>query len=150
MFVPSTFNCSGHVFYVYPPIDGPPGADCPGAAAGINNCLSASVCGNTLVSGAFGFRFVGNNAQALVMNNNFGNATYRGIGIIGGDSPSVDYLSTAQIFSNTLGEGVSFHVQLQNTNSFGWFLGGNIYVNTNGNIIPPFFDPASAAVHFCN
>jgi len=84
--------------------------------------------------------------NALILNNNFSGAAYRGIGY----RSAGDYLSTAQIFGNTLCEGVSFHVQATYTNSFGWFLGGNTNVDTNLNIVPLFLDPAASAVHIFN
>jgi hypothetical protein len=84
--------------------------------------------------------------NAVILNNNFSGAAYRGIGY----QSAGDYLSTAQIFGNTLGQGVSFHIQLTYTNSFGWFLGGNTYMNTNSNVVPLFIDPASSAVHIYN
>jgi hypothetical protein len=120
--------------------------DAPGAAAAMKDCLSASVCGNTLVAGGQGFVFQGPNRSALILNNNFSNATYRGIGYFTGN----DFLNTAQIFGNTLNEGVTFHVQLSYTNSFGWFLGPNIYLDTNSNSVAPFCDPLSSSVHIAN
>jgi len=81
-----------------------------------------------------------------VMNNNFAGATYGGVGyFFTGDS-----IANAQIFSNILGEGVTFHVQLPYTNSFGWFLGSNKYVTTNSTAVPLFADPASSAIHIFN
>jgi len=104
----------------------------------------ANVCGNTLVAGKVAFSFVGSNTSAVILNNNFGAAAYRGIGYVStGDS-----LSTAQIFGNTVGQGVSFHVQFPSSNSFGWFLGRNTYLNSSSNT--PFLDPASSAVHIRN
>jgi hypothetical protein len=77
------------------------------------------------------------------MDNNFANVTYRGIGIANG----VGSLQSASIFNNVLGEGSTFHVQVSFTNSFGWFLNGNEYLNASNNSVPPFLDPASSAVH---
>ena len=98
------------------------------------------------ISGGHGFFFTGGCSNALILNNNFSGAAYRGIGY----QSAGDYLSTAQIFGNTLGQGVSFHVQLTYTNSFGWFLGNNTNVNTNLDVVPAFLDPASSAVHIFN
>ncbi len=62
--------------------------------------------------------------------------------------PIGDSLNAAQIYSNTLSEGTTFHVQLTATNSFGWFLRGNTYVDTNMNIMSsPFLDPLSPSAH---
>ncbi len=98
------------------------------------------------MAGGHGVLFGSECGNALVMNNDFGAAAFRGVGyLVLGES-----LNGAQIFGNTLGEGVSFHVQLASTNSFGWFLRGNTYLDTNSNVVPPFFDPASAAVHLSN
>jgi len=119
------------------------GVDYPGAAAYIQYCTWANVFGNTLVSGNYGVSFDINCGNALIMNNNFANATYRGIGIgEGGGS-----LQSASIFNNILGEGFTFHVQIPFTNSFSWFLNQNIYLNAFTNSVPPFLDPASSAVH---
>ena len=80
------------------------------------------------------------------MNNDFGAVTYCGIGYqyIG------DSLNSAQIFSNILGQGVNFHIQLPYTNSFGWFVGSNIYLDINSNSNSVFMDPISSAVHIFN
>jgi hypothetical protein len=80
------------------------------------------------------------------MDNDFRGVTYGAIGY----ASTGDYITSAQIFSNVLGEGVSFHVQLPYTNSFGWFLGNNIYSNTNANSVPLFTDPASSVMHIFN
>jgi hypothetical protein len=141
---PYTLNFSGNSLYLYAAFDQT--GDSPGAAVGVYNCLAANVCGNTLTNGGHGFYFQGGCSNALILNNNFGGATYRGIGY----GSTGDYLNTAQIFGNILSEGVSFHVQLIYTNSFGWFLGGNTNVNTNSIVVPLFMDPASSAVHIYN
>jgi hypothetical protein len=49
-----------------------------------------------------------------------------------------------------LSEGVTYHVQLPYSNSFGWFLGSNSYVTTNATFVPLFTDPASSAIHIFN
>ena len=113
----------------------------------VQYCQKANVCGNTLFSGGYGFGFALTNGSALILNNNFSGATYRGIGY----GSAGDSLNAAQIFGNILGEGVSFHVQIPYTNSFGWFLGtNNTYLNAFSNSVPPFLDPASSAVHISN
>jgi hypothetical protein len=143
---PYTYNCSGNCFTLYPPFDVSTAKDDPGPAAGASGCRTANVCGNTLFAGGYGFNFTGANSNALILNNNFGAAAYRGIGyILSGDS-----LNSAQVFGNTLSEGVSFHVQLNYTNSFGWFLGNNTNVNTNSIVVPLFTDPASTTIHIFN
>jgi len=58
--------------------------------------------------------------------------------------------ASARDFRNILGQGVSCHVQLTYTNSFGWFLGSNKYVTTNSTAVPLFADPASFAIHIFN
>jgi hypothetical protein len=141
---PFTINFSGNSLYLYPPFDAT--NDFPAAAVNVAQCQAANVCGNTLSNGSLGFIFTGTNASALILNNNFSNAAYRGIGYLyNGDS-----LTTAQIFGNSLGEGVSFHIQLPYTSSFGWFLGSNTYVTTNMTAVPLFADPASSAIHIFN
>lgn len=144
--LPYKVNVSGNSFSLYPAYNVT--ADYPGAAVLVQDCQSASVCGNTFGTngGGLGFSFHGTDNSALILNNNFSNVTYRAIGYGGaGDS-----LYTAQIFGNILGEGVSFHVQLTASNSFGWFLDQNTYLNSSSNSVPPFLDPASSAVHIVN
>jgi hypothetical protein len=141
---PYSYNFSGNCVTLYPPFGF--FGEWPGTAAGAQGCRSASVCGNTLVAGGQGFWFLGANTNALILNNNFANASYRSVGY----QTAADSLSTAQIFGNTLGDGVSFHVQLPDANSFGWFLGQNTFVDTNSNIVPAFLDPASSAEHTSN
>jgi hypothetical protein len=139
-----SFNCSGNSLKLFSAFDAT--NDWPGFAAEAAGCLTANVVGNTLIAGGYGFAFSGPNTNALILNNQFGTASYRAVGCFyTGDS-----LSTAQIFGNTLGEGVSFHVQLHYADSFGWFLGNNTNVNTNSIVVPLFTDPASAAVHIYN
>ena len=140
---PFTINFSGNSLNLYLAFDS--SSDYPGAAVNVARCQAANVCGNTLIAGGYGFYFSGTNAGALILNNNFSGPTYRGIGYLSvGDS-----LTTAQIFGNTLGQGVSFHAQLPYTNSFGWFIGSNTYVtNISTNVL--FTDPASSAIHIYN
>jgi hypothetical protein len=141
-----SYNCSGNSFTLYPTFDVQTTYDDPGFAAEAAGCQTASVCGNTLFAGCLGFYFTGASTNALVLNNNFGAASYRGIGYaLSGDS-----LNSAQIFGNTLCEGVSFHVQLHYVDSFGWFLGNNTNVNTNSIVVPLFTDPAATAIHIFN
>jgi len=99
--------------------------------------------GNTLGSGGHGVLFNTGCTNAIIMNNNFANATHRGIGLAEGGGS----LQSASIFNNILGSGSTFHVQLPFTNSFGWFLNQNIYLNAFTNSVPPFLDPAASAVH---
>jgi hypothetical protein len=141
-----TINFSGNELALSPPVEPSASHDYPGAAVAVDLCQSASICGNTLVSGGHGFLIFNGANQALVLANNFSGAAYRGIGYdqYGGS------LQTASIFQNIIGEGVSFHIELPYTNSFGWFLGGNTYLNAASNSVPPFLDPASSAVHLFN
>jgi hypothetical protein len=139
-----TINCSGNTFTLYPAyneVNQP-----PAAAAGIDLCQAASVCGNTLVTGGYGLLFTRSNGRALLLNNNFAGATYRGIG----HETGIDTLTNAQILGNTLGEGVSFHAQLPYANTFGWFFRQNTYLDASSNSVPPFLDPASSAAHLSN
>jgi hypothetical protein len=143
---PYAYYCSGNCFTLYPSFGVPTADDDPGFAAEAAGCQRASVCGNTLFAGGYGFYFTGANSNAFILNNNFSGAAYRGIGyILSGDS-----LNSAQIFDNTLCEGVSFHVQLHYVDSFGWFLGNNTNVNTNSIVVSLFTDPASTAIHIFN
>jgi len=139
--LPYTINFSGNCLTLYPPFVSV--YDYPGAAVGIQDCSWANVFGNTLISAGHGVAFGSQCGNAVIMNNNFANATYRGIGIgeYGGTVESVS------IFNNILGSGSTFHVQLPFTNSFNWFLNQNIYLNAFTNSVPPFLDPAASAVH---
>ena len=87
--------------------------------------------------------FLLTNNAALILNNNFSNATFGSIGY----GAAGDSLNSAQIYGNTLNEGVTFHVQLTYSNSFSWFFRHNTYVEASTNIVPPFFDPMSSAAH---
>jgi hypothetical protein len=140
----ATVNVSGNWLNLSPVFDIQ--GDFPGAVAALQFCQNASVFGNTEVTGGFGVAFQLNCGNALVLNNNFGTASYCGIGYqLSGDS-----LNSAQIFSNILGQGVNFHAQLPYTNSFSWFMGTNTYLNINSNNVPVFTDPASTAIHIFN
>jgi len=146
-FVPHPYSLtfSGNVLQLYPPYSAP--GEYPGAAVSIPGCLSANVCGNTLLSGGCGVHFISANVAALILNNDFSKAAWYSIGY----GSAADSLNSAQVFGNILGEGVTFHVQFPYTNSFGWFLDRNTYVDTNLNIIPlPFLDPISSSVHMGN
>jgi hypothetical protein len=141
-----TYNCSGNTFNLYPAFIEPYGSagDYPSVIASASTGCWPNVCGNTLLAGGFGLVYTGPNGNAVILNNNFGATAYRGIGLIAnGDS-----LNQAQFYGNTLGQGVSFHVQVGITNGFGWFIGNNTYLNGSSNIVSPFFDPISAPVHF--
>jgi hypothetical protein len=110
-------------------------------------CTAANVCGNTLVSGPVGFMYGPGCTNAIILANDFSGATYRGIGSAFGGGT----LQSASIFTNIFNQGVSFHVELDFTHSFGWFLNQNTYVSgTNKTVVPPFLDPASCAVHISN
>ncbi len=141
---PFTINFSGNSLNLFPPFDAT--NDWPAAAVWVGSCQAANVCGNTLVSGSRGLWFNGPNTKALILDNTFGAAAYCGIGY----GSTGDSLGAAQIFGNTLCEGVNFHVQLPYTNSFGWFLATNKYVDTNLIVVPQFLDPVSSAVHIFN
>jgi hypothetical protein len=137
----NALTISGNVANVYPAL--PALSSYPGDVAVIHNCANASILGNTLVAGGHGVSFDFNNGNALVMNNNFASASYRGIGLAGGGGS----VGRAVIIGNMLGKGSTFHVQLPFTNSSGWFLYKNTYLDALSNSVPPFIDPAGSAVH---
>lgn len=114
----------------------------------VESCTAANVCGNTLVSGPHGFLYGPGCTNAIILANDFSAASYRGIGgwplSIGNGT-----LQSASIFNNKIGEGVSFHAEVDFLNSFGWFLGQNTYMNGT-NAVPLFCDPLSPAVHIFN
>jgi hypothetical protein len=138
---PASLDFSGNYLNLYPPFD--ESGDAPGAAVWVQSCSTANVCGNTLGSGGHGFLYDINCGSALILANNFSNATYRGIGYLVNNAS----LQTASVFNNIIGQGVSFHAQLQYSNSFGWFLNQNTYLDAAGNSVPAFCDPASSAAH---
>jgi hypothetical protein len=142
---PYTLNFSGNSLYLYSPFN--TNGDWPGFVATVQACEKANICGNMLSNGGYGFLVSSTNANALILNNNFGAASYCGIGT----QYILDSLSSAQIFGNIIGEGVNFHIQLAYTNSFSWFLGSNTFWNLNSNPVSLFTDPASSGVQtsFC-
>jgi hypothetical protein len=136
-----SINVSGNYFNLSPAFDEV--GDVPGAAASIGLCQQADVLGNTLVSGGLGVLFDVGCTNALIMDNDFGGVGYRAIGYaIPGSS-----LPNAQVFQNILGEGVSFHAQINNGESFGWFFNQNTYLNSSSISVPAFLDPASSSAH---
>ncbi len=136
-------NVSGNYFTLYPPF---PDSYPPGSLAVDWNCTRLNVFGNTLATGPRGVTFGANCGNAVIMNNNFANVTYCGIGYNSG----VGSLQSASIFNNILGQGSTFHVQLPYADSFGWFLSQNECLNAANNIVPPFLDPIGSAVHISN
>jgi hypothetical protein len=144
--VPYTVNCSGNTFTLYPALSEGLGWDNPGNMVDAELCQSASVCGNTLLAGDAAFYFWGTNGSALLLHNFLGHVNYRGIYY----SDPTDSMHTAQVYGNTLGEGVSFHLQAPPTNGFGWFLSQNTYLNAASNSVPIFTDPLSLAIHTSN
>jgi hypothetical protein len=138
---PFFINFSGNSLTLYPPFASVD--DYPGEAVGIQACTQANVFGNTLVSGGHGVQFGPAAGTALIMDNNFANVTYRGIG----QGEFGGAVQSASIFNNVLGQGSTFHLQLPLTNNFGWFLQQNQYLNAASNSVPPFIDPAGSAVH---
>lgn len=135
-------NFSGNDVFLYPPtVDSYPGGMISPISFQWINAL-----GNTLENGGLGAVIVDACGSAIIMNNNFANANYRGIGL----DPTVGTgsVQNAAIFNNILGGGSTFHVQLPFTNSFGFFLRQNTYLNSSSNSVAfPFLDPIASAVH---
>ncbi len=138
---PYVLNFSGNYILLYPPFD--EWGDAPGSAVSTDFCLAANICGNTLVSGGFGYYPQLANTNAIILNNYFGNVTYRGIGY----GSLGDSLNNAQIYGNTIGQGCAFHLQVPYIRPYNWFLGKNTYINATSNTVPAFLDPQSASVH---
>ena len=135
-------NFSGNDVTLYPSFNEI--GDLPGAMAAFQTCAAANVCGNILRSGGYGVAFYsGCSTNAVILNNNMASATYEGIGL----SPFGGSLQSAYIFSNVIGQGVTFHLQMPYSNSFGWFVGSNIYTTNLSTQVPLFTDPASTAIH---
>jgi hypothetical protein len=99
-----------------------------------------------MVAGCHGIEFSSGSTNMLVMDNDFGSAVYAGI-----DYHYTGYsVANAQIYSNILGAGLTYHVQLPYTNSFSWFVGTNTFLDVNSNSVPAFLDPVSSAMHVFN
>ena len=139
----SVINLSGNWLNLSPVLNGI--EDYPGAAAAVQFCQTLNILGNTLVTGGYGADFGLECGDALIMANDFSGATYRGIG----DYQSYNSPASAQVFRNRLGEGVSFHVQIPYTSSFGWFFSQNQYLNGT-NVVAPFVDPVASEAHISN
>ena len=118
----------------------------PGAAVGLKNSVWANIFGNTLGSGGHGVVLDLENNSAIIMDNNFANATYRGTGLANGQGS----IQSALIANNILGEGSTFHVELPIADNSGIFLQQNEYLDASGNSVPPFLDPVGSAVHIAN
>ena len=119
----------------------------PTFAAFVESCTTVNMCGNALASGGYGLFFTDGCTNALVLNNDFGGASFGGIGC--GMANDIPAMASGQIVSNNLIAGVTFHVQLppQLTNSFNWLLYNNNYIDSASNSVLPFLDPASSSVH---
>jgi hypothetical protein len=142
----TTINCSGNWFNLSPVIPATTNETGAGSPAQVQLCSLSSVVGNKMVAGCHGLEFSQNSSNILMMNNDFGAAAYGGI-----DYHSIGCsVNGAQIFSNILGQGVTFHVQLPYTDSFAWFMGSNIYLDINSNSVPVLMDPISSSVHIVN
>ena len=140
--LPFILNISGNTLNLDPPLA--QFGEYPGAIAGLEYCPSASVLGNTLISGGHGLLYSVGCSNVLVMANDFSGARYRSIG------HGLYYsgtLATAQIFNNILGQGSTYDVQLPDHYGFGWFIAQNACVDTNGNSVSLSLDPPGSTAH---
>ena len=116
-----------------------------GAAVMIGSCPAASVCGNTMSEGYCGLVFTLQSTNVLVLNNDFGSAQFVGMGY-----PVIPAgLARAQVYGNRIGQGLTFHAQMNYPDTFGWFFKQNQFLNGT-NVVPPFFDPAGNSAHVAN
>ncbi len=103
-----------------------------------------NIAANTLLSGGHGIYCSSLSQSVIVLNNDFRGATYKSIGWTYWATPSI--INDAQVYGNLLGEGTCSHVQVQCSNTFGWFLNRNAYYNGT-NVVTPFIDPLSSSIH---
>ncbi len=104
------FMVSGNDVTLYPSFNEI--GDLPGAMAAFQTCAAANVCGNILRAGGYGLAFYSGcstNASSLTIT--WPQRPTEGIGL----SPFGGSLQSAYIFSNVIGQGVSFHLQMPYT-----------------------------------
>ncbi len=140
--LPFTLNSSGNWAAFYPPTT--QWNENPGGFATGWNLGHENIIGNTLASGGHGLYYSGTSQSALLLNNDFRGATYKGVGWPW--SSPIDTINQISIFGNLLGEGTCSHVQVQCSNTSGWFLNKNTYYR-GANIVAPFIDPLSSSIH---
>ena len=117
--------------------------DYPGAAVQGPAITFANVSGNRLVSGGHGIHWGNGCTNAVVLKNDFAAAAYRGLSYDGTNGA----VNAMAILKNDLGQGVSYHLRLRESDAGGFFLWGNHY--TNGvTAVNPFTDSLGAPVHF--
>ena len=56
-------------------------------------------------------------------------------------------LPNACVFGNQLGKGVTFHAQITEAQSLGWFFKQNTYYNGTNVVATPFLDPVGSSAH---
>ena len=86
-------------------------------------------------------------SMAVILDDDFSGATFRGIGYMLGIGPAS--LENAQVYGNTLGEGVSFHAQILPYSGSRWFLNQNHFRN-GSNTVPAFLDLVASSAHLSN
>lgn len=139
---PFTLTFSGNFAALFPPFA--QAGDFPGAMVSVSDSKYCNILGNTLAAGGRGFFFGAKCQNALLLANDLRNVSYSGMSWLG--SAFSDAVNVASVFGNQLGEGSTFHLQLQPSNTFGWFLKGNSYFSGNA-IVPAFVDPAATSIH---
>jgi hypothetical protein len=107
------------------------------------NRLMSMVAGNTLTGSGHGIMFYEHCTNAVILKNDFGAATHRGIAWDGASG----FLQHATIAKNVLGQGNSYHLKLRHPDSFNYFLMHNTYKN-GASTNAPFIDAANSPVHF--
>jgi len=134
-------NFCGNTISVYPAFNR--SDDYPGAVVTANEAVFCNISGNTLLAGGHGVRLLDNCTNAVILKNDFGAATHRGIAYEGSNGIVRNIIAA----KNILGQGDSYHVRLPYFDSFNYFLIRNTYkdgASTNN----AFLDPAASPVHF--
>jgi len=138
---PFHLHFTGNAVAVYPPFD--LGGDHPGAVVEGGGIAFANVSGNRLLTGGHGIDWSNGATNAVVLKNDFAAAAYRGLSCDGTNGA----VNAMAILKNDLGQGVSYHLRLRESDAGGFFLWGNHY--TNGvTSVNPFTDSLGAPVHF--
>jgi len=95
------------------------------------------------VSGGHGVNWRNGSVSSVVLKNDFAAAAYLGLAYDGTNGVA----SGVTILKNQLGQGVSFHLRVPESDAGGFFLWQNKFTNGVTTVLP-FTDSANAPVHF--
>jgi hypothetical protein len=137
-----TLHYSGNTLSLYSAFND--NSDYPGAVVTGSQMKLANVCGNTLLAGDHGVRWLDNCTNAIVLRNHFTNVTYRALAYDGTNGA----VRNVAVLKNELGQGASYHLKVRPQEAGNYFLWSNHYYNSNGvSEVSPFFDYPGAPVH---